>query len=65
MKTIIFIIMIAQNIYSCDHTVAIHNFLREKIDSIMVRDDIKQITKEDVIKVKTYLEILDYVSSID
>lgn len=66
MKKIIFItIIITKNIFSCPHTVSIQFFLREKIDCIMVKEDVKLISREDIIKVGAYLEVLDYVSAID
>lgn len=67
MRKIIFTSMILFNnlCFCCPHTEAIHTFLREKIDKMMEYQNVNHLSKEDVIKLNTYLEVLDYVAAID
>lgn len=65
-KIIFVLITFSQSLcFSCPHTDAIKTFIRGKIDTFMFKNGIAHMTKEEVATLEAYLEVLDYVASID
>jgi hypothetical protein len=69
MRKIIFISLIGlfSCLNACPHTDALKFFLRNKINRIVCKNNSQgeRLTQEEIVEIRTYFTIIDYLSAID